>query len=141
MLKYNKFLDFLKEDDTVEILNEGKQPLVGVFWLYNDEIIGDVRNPLDPNDVVDQKYPDNEILISGRKNHYGVWHIIVPEELKNESYKYLPRGRVMKLKKENKYIVFANGIMNDMKYRTKIKKYYNLLENNIIWNFEDDHYN
>lgn len=141
-MKFLKILELIEEDTEVELLSESSYPLIGVFWLYNNEIIGDTRDPKDPNDTVPQKV-DSETVIGGRKSHFSIWKDIVPKELdtKTNNYQTLPRGRVMKLLEQNKFIVLANKTFNTLELRSKIKRYYNLSENNIIWDFDRDHYN
>jgi len=139
-IKMKSFIELLKKDIQVSEINEGKQPLIGVFWLYNDEIIGDTRDPNLSDETVSQVIDDKKI-VSGRFTHYDIWKKIKPEELKSKDYLFLPRGRIVSNDTNFKFIVFANKIFDDMKHRTMIKKYYNLSEKDIIWNFKELHYN
>lgn len=139
-MKFKSLIDFIKEDSNIEIINESKLPLIGVFWLYNEEIIGDTQNPNSSEDTVSQII-DGSKIVNGRFTHFSIWNKIKPNELKNKDCYYLYRGRVVSDDTNYKFIVFANKIFDSMNYRTKIKKYYNLSEKNIIWNFNDSHYN
>lgn len=137
---YQQLVKFLSEDNNTEMLNEGKQPLIGVFWIYQNEIIGDTRDPNSSEDTISQVIDGNKI-VNGRFTHWSVWNKIKPEELKQYDCYYLPRGRVVSDDTNFKFIVFVNSIANTMEMRTKIKNYYNLSENNIVWIFDDPHYN
>jgi len=139
-MDFNKVLELIKKDTAVEIMNEGKIPLIGVFWLYNNQIIGDIRDPNSSEETVSQII-DGSKIVNGRFTHFSIWNKIKPDELKDKDYLFLPRGRVVADDTNFKYIVFANKKLDSMEYRSKIKKYYNLSEKDIIWNFDDKHYN
>ena len=134
------FIELLQNDIEAELLNEERLPLVGVFWLIDGEIDGDVRDINSSEDTVVQTI-DGKKIVSGKFNHFTIWNKIKPEKYKDKPYNFLPRGRVVSDETNYKFIVFANKILNTMEYRTKIKRYYNLLENDIIWNFDEPHYN
>lgn len=86
---------------------------------------------MDEPKVVNRRFTN--FSLSGMKSNQ--------DDLTDKDCYYFPRGRVVADDTNFKFLILANKKMDTMKIRTKIKNYCNLSEKNIVWNFENKHYN
>lgn len=113
--------------------------MIGCFFVINGILIPHIINL--------EKGEDNGIAINDKLSHFSLFYkIIVPKrgEKYNLSiktdYGLFPRGRVLYLLNENKYIIYADKcILNELKMKRTILLKYNLTNEEYEFR-EDEHY-
>lgn len=96
--------------------------LVGIWWIYNDQVIADTK-------TLDDGYNDGDYISYDReKNHLTEWRRLVKDQLPEESneiisqgYKSLERGRVIYNLRTMAYEVTCSDIVyHDLELRKLI---------------------
>ena len=77
-------------------------PKVGIFWIYNNQIIGKTYTLSEV-----EKYGD---FLSPILGHYEYWEEIQKQvpELYYEEYENIPRGRVVFDRIKNKFVLLSS---------------------------------
>ena len=113
------------------------KPLIGIFWVYQDTVIGkavelskggkSVPGILDSEDTHIELW---ECKLEGKENF---------PELTGVPYEAVPRGRVLYDANRKKTMVYMDTKLFRQETKAKIAKYFRLREANTEWK-KDPHY-
>lgn len=108
---------------------------IGIFWYYNNKVIGKTYNLSEA-----EKYGD---FLSPILGHYDYWEKIQKEfpELYYEEYEYIPRGRIVYDTTKNHFVLLSSKkIIKNIIILKAIKVFFSIPEDAKFVTKSDLHY-
>ncbi len=108
---------------------------IGIFWYYNNKVIGKTYNLLEA-----EKYGD---FLSPILGHYDYWNQIQKAlpELYYEEYEYIPRGRIVyDTTKDHFVLLSSKKIIKNKTILKAIKEFFSIPEDAKFVAKSDLHY-
>lgn len=93
----------------MKILKESRVPEVGPFYIIDGVVFADTESYKDVVEIGHNRDSNN--------THYDYWKVLqsVYQELRNVDYDYYPRGRVVYSSSEDKFYLYVDDCIKDMK--------------------------
>ena len=108
---------------------------IGIFWYYNNKVIGKTYNLSEA-----EKYGD---FLSPILGHYDYWEQIQKEfpELYYEEYEYIPRGRIVYDTTKNHFVLLSSKkIIKNKTILKAIKEFFSIPKDAKFVTKSDLHY-
>ena len=110
-------------------------PKVGIFWIYNNQIIGKTYSLSEA-----EEYGD---FLSPILGHYEYWEEIQKQvpELYYEEYENIPRGRIVYNRINKKFVLLSSKkIIRSRSAIAAIKAFFSIPDNTKLIKKSDFHY-
>lgn len=117
------------------VIKESLSPKIGLFYVINGIVYGDM------NDVRDIE-PSPLGLKDSNNTHYGYWKFHMKSyypEYRRLDYDYFPRGRIIYNPKSDEYVVYMDKCLDNEKSKDLIIDEFNLPRDKTRFD-SDEHY-